>query len=108
MHAGRGHQPWFEHAHDEFAVNMDDRAVVVELVKLASTDHLDPDLEGAVLVAGEPNGQPMGRITLGRGHMAMLPEGAAYRFVSDQPATVMIQTIQGELTQERWSQICQH
>lgn len=100
--------PWFTHAHDEFAINMEDCDVVVELAKLDPAYAIDPDLEGAVLVDGEPAGPMMGKITLKRGHMALLPEGAAYRISSTSPATILIQTIQGELTQERWSQICQH
>jgi hypothetical protein len=49
----------------------------------------------------------MGRITLGRGHMALLPSGAAYRFQAERPGVLMIQTIQGPVTIERWADICQ-
>ena len=35
---------------------------------------------------GEPAGAPMGRIVAGRGHMALLPANAAYRFHADQPS----------------------
>ena len=63
--------------------------------------------DGAGLIDGDPEGQNMGRIKTGRGHMAMLPVGAAYRFHSDMPSVMMIQTIQGPLTQEKWNEICQ-
>ena len=49
----------------------------------------------------------MGTIKLDLGHMAMLPVGAAYRFVADSPATLMIQTIDGPETQHKWAQFCQ-
>lgn len=104
-----GTSPWFTASHDEFAICMDDGGseVLVELVKLetplASDDH-----EGAVLVEGEPAGPAMGRIHLKRGHQALLPKGAAYRFVKDgDPGVLLLQTIEGRLTQYRWSEICQ-
>jgi len=102
-----GTSPWYEHAHDEFVVNMEDAEVTVELVKLESTAHIDPDQEGASLVQGEPQGQMMGRLILQRGHMGLLPQGAAYRFVSAEPATLILQSIDGAVTQHRWSDICQ-
>ena len=51
--------------------------------------------------------EAVGRVRGGHGHMAMLPVGAAYQFQSDAPSVVMIQTIQGPLTQEKWNEICQ-
>ena len=48
----------------------------------------------------------MGRIIADRGHMAMLPAGAAYRFHADKLSVITIQTIQGPLTVERWADIC--
>jgi hypothetical protein len=44
---------------------------------------------------------------LGRGHMALLPKGAAYRFHAEKPAVAMIQTIEGPLTVQKWAEICQ-
>lgn len=102
-----GVSPWYTCAHDEFAVAMDGR-VEVELVKLDDPDAaVDPESEGAHRIKGEPAGRKMGRIVLGMGHMAMLPVGAAYRFKSDKPATLMIQTIDGPETIHRWAEICQ-
>ncbi|WP_110239640.1 hydroxyquinol 1,2-dioxygenase [Nocardioides gilvus] len=104
-----GTSPWFTASHDEFAICMDaaDGEVLVELVKLDMPIATD-DVEGAVLVDGDPVGPRMGRIRLKRGHQALLPKGSAYRFVKDgAPGVLLIQTIGGELTQYRWAEICQ-
>jgi hypothetical protein len=63
--------------------------------------------EGTVKLAGEPKGKKMGWVKAGRGHMALLPKGAAYQFRSSSPAVVLLQTIKGENTVERWAEICQ-
>ncbi len=101
-----GTSAWYTAAHDEFAIAMD-RPVTVELLKL---DHpnavVDPESEGAHKIEGTPAGQKMGWAKISRGHMVLLPVGAAYRFVTDEPATVMIQTIDGPETQHRWSEFC--
>jgi hypothetical protein len=80
--------------------------ILVELVKLEAP--VADDTEGAVLVDGEPAGPAMGRIHLKRGHQALLPKGAAYRFVKEgAPGVLLIQTIGGALTKYRWADICQ-
>jgi len=104
-----GTSPWFTSSHDEFAICMDDAGgeILLELVKL-DTPLASDDVEGAVLVEGEPAGPKMGRIHLKRGHQALLPRGAAYRFIVDgNPGVLLIQTIEGPLTQYRWAEICQ-
>lgn len=104
-----GTSPWFTASHDEFALCMDDAGgeVLVELVKLETPIATD-DVEGAVLVDGDPVGPKMGRIHLKRGHQALLPKGSAYRFVKDgDPGVLLLQTIGGQLTQYRWAEICQ-
>ena len=101
-----GTSPWFGAAHDEFALCMDGR-VEVELVKLADPAAVAAGSEGAQRLAGEPAGRRMGRVLLGRGHMALLPAGAAYRFRAERPGVVMIQTLQGPVTVEKWAEICQ-
>jgi len=45
------------------------------------------DKKGAVKVKGEPGGRKMGRIKASRGHQALLPQGAAYRFRARKPAS---------------------
>jgi hypothetical protein len=102
-----GVSPWYAAGHDEFAVCMDG-TVEVHLVKLDDPGRVVPaGSDGAHRLDGLPAGRKMGRIRLGRGHMALLPAGAAYRFESASPCTLMIQTIQGPETIERWAEICQ-
>jgi hypothetical protein len=38
--------------------------------------------------------------------MALLPANTAYRFSSATPAVILLQTIQGDDTIERWAEIC--
>jgi hypothetical protein len=101
-----GTSPWYGCAHDEFALAMD-HPIEVHLVKLAAPEKWVPaDSEGARRLEGNPDGAKMGRIVLGRGHMALLPKGAAYRFHADRPATLMIQSIEGPETVQKWARIC--
>jgi hypothetical protein len=100
-----GTSEWRTAAHDEFALVMDG-AVEVEFVKLAEPA-LPADAEGSIRLEGEPDGRPMGRIVAGQGHMALLPANAAYRFKADAPSVILLQTIAGPDTIERWAEICQ-
>lgn len=100
-----GTSPWFAAAHDEFALCMDG-SVEVHLVKLADPGLVPAGQQGAIRLEDNPEGRKMGRIVLGRGHMALLPKGAAYRFHADRPGVLMIQTIEGPLTIQRWAEIC--
>ena len=101
-----GTSPWMACSHDEFVVVLDGD-VTVEYVKLDNVEAIAPaSKEGSVLVKGEPKGKRMGTIRLKRGHQALLPKGAAYRFVANQVSAMIQQTIKGELTLERWGQIC--
>ena len=103
-----GTSPWFTAAHDEFVLSMDGE-VEVHLVKLGDPDAVvDPESEGAHKLEGNPDGKKMGRIVLRKGHMAMLPVGAAYRFQASAACTLMIQTIEGPETVNKWAEICQH
>ena len=102
-----GTSPWYTSAHDEFALVMDGD-VEVHLVKLdASQTVADENKNGAVLVKGEPKGQKMGWMKLSRGHQALLPKNTAYRFKSARPGVVILQTCKGDLSIERWAEICQ-
>jgi hypothetical protein len=102
-----GDSPWYTCAHDEFALVMDGE-VEIHLVKLGGEQTV-PDVEhnGAVLVKGEPKGQKMGWMKLKRGHQALLPKNTAYRFKSARPGVVILQTCKGDLSIERWAEICQ-
>jgi hypothetical protein len=100
-----GTSEWRTCAHDEFALVMDGE-VTVELAAL-DAPVAPAGKEGSVRLDGEPSGPPMGRIVARRGHMALLPANAAYRMHADSPAAVLLQTIAGDDTVERWAEICQ-
>lgn len=97
---------WMAAAHDEFCIVMDGD-VEVEFVKLDQPETVAaPEHEGTVALAGEPVGKRMGRISLRRGHQALLPKGAAYRFKAAEPAVMLQQTMVGALTVQKWAEIC--
>jgi hypothetical protein len=100
-----GTSPWYACGHDEFALVMDGKVEI----RLLKPDHppVSAEENGAVELPGVPAGRKMGRIVAGRGHMALLPNGAAYQFHAETPAVVLIQTIKGALTVQRWAEICQ-
>lgn len=102
-----GASPWFTCAHDEFALVMDGE-VEIHLVKLDPEQRVpDENHNGAVLVKGEPKGTKMGWMKLKRGHQALLPKHSAYQFRSAAPGVVIMQTCKGDLSVERWAEICQ-
>jgi hypothetical protein len=39
--------------------------------------------------------------------MTLLPAGAAYQFHAGHPSVILLQTLAGRDTVERWAQICQ-
>jgi hypothetical protein len=100
-----GTSEWRTCSHDEFALVMDGE-VEVRLVKLDTPLAVDGK-SGSVRIDGEPQGRRMGRVVARRGHMTLLPAGAAYQMHADAPSTVLLQTIQGEDTLERWAEICE-
>jgi hypothetical protein len=100
-----GVSAWRTAAHDEFALVLDGE-VVIDLVKL-DTVALPADAAGSVALDGEPQGRRMGRITARRGHQALLPAGAAYRFSAERPSVLLQQTVAGPDTRYRWAEICQ-
>ena len=103
----QGTSPWYTCAHDEFALSMDG-AVEIHLVQLEGEQIVaNAEHNGAVLVKGEPRGKKMGWMKIGRGHQAMLPKNSAYQFRCTQPAVLILQTCKGELSIERWAEICQ-
>jgi len=102
-----GTSAWFTCAHDEFALCMDGE-IEIHLVKLGGDQAVaDAEHNGAVLVRGEPRGPKMGWLKIWRGHQALLPKGSAYQFRSAQPGVLIVQTCKGDLSVERWAQICQ-
>lgn len=103
-----GVSAWYTAAHDEFAVAMDG-SVEIELVKLDNPAEFAPSgSQGARKLPGDPVGRKMGRLVLSRGHQGLLPRGAAYRFKADSPGCLMIQTVEGPETVQKWAEICQN
>lgn len=102
-----GNSPWYTCAHDEFALCMDGETEI-HLVQLDAAQQV-PDAEhnGAVLVEGEPKGKKMGWLKLKRGHQGLLPKNSAYQFRSAKPAVLVIQTCKGQVSVEKWAEICQ-
>lgn len=100
-----GTSPWYTASHDEAAIVMDGE-VEIRLVKLDAKLVAD-EHEGTTMLEGNPRGRKMGHIVARRGHMALLPKGAAYQFYASKPGVILLQTIQGDLTVERWKEICQ-
>lgn len=99
-----GTSPWFAAAHDEFAIVMDGE-VEVELVKL-DAPAVPAAKKGTVQLSGEPAGRRMGHVKCKRGHQVLLPQGAAYRFKAARPGVILLQTIEGELSKQKWREIC--
>lgn len=100
-----GTSPWYACAHDEFVLVMDGQ-VEVHLVK-PDAPLVAADQQGAVAVDAMPDGRKMGRLVLDRGHQGLLPAGSAYRLHADTVSCVLIQTIAGPVTVQKWADICQ-
>ena len=100
-----GTSPWYTASHDESAIVMDGE-VEIRLVKLNKA-LVAEDHQGTTMLEGNPDGKKMGYIVARRGHMALLPKGAAYQFHANKPGVILLQTIAGDLTVERWQDICQ-
>jgi hypothetical protein len=101
-----GTSDWFFAPHDEFALVMDG-LVEIDLVKPDHTATITPvGAEGSVKMEREPVGRKMGRMKLGRGHQALLPRGAAYRFRSPTAGVILLQTMLGSHSVQKWAEIC--
>jgi hypothetical protein len=101
-----GTSPWYAAAHDEFVVIMDGD-VTVNFVKLDPSAAVPTGKRGATQLAAAPNGQKMGHVRAKLGNQVLLPAGAAYQLVNNgAPAVVLMQTLGGDITIERWKDIC--
>lgn len=99
-----GQSPWFACAHDEFAIQMDGE-VRIEFIRL---DNPSTTGSGTVSAGMQPVGREMGYVVLRKGHQALLPAGCAYRFAASEPGVALVQTVLGELSVEKWADICLH
>lgn len=101
-----GTSAWRAAVHDEFALVMDGQ-VEIRLLKLDHPSVVPSDKRGSVRLTGTPAGRRMGVVRARRGHMTLLPAGAAYQFHADRPGVILLQTMVGDDTIERWAEICQ-
>jgi hypothetical protein len=101
-----GTSGWRAPGQDEFALVMDGE-VEIRLLKLADPGTVPAGTQGSVALTGTPAGRKMGTVRARRGHMTLLPVGAAYQFHADRPGVILLQTLLGADTQQRWAQICQ-
>jgi hypothetical protein len=100
-----GSSPWFAASHDEFAVVLDGE-IDVHFIKPSDGPLVDAQSEGSVRLDGQPSGQSMGFVRLRRGHQALLPAGAAYQFEAVQKGVLLVQTILGRDSVQKWADIC--
>ncbi|MEM5384989.1 hydroxyquinol 1,2-dioxygenase [Paraburkholderia phymatum] len=100
-----GTSPWFTASHDEFCVVMDGE-LDVHFIKPSDGPLVDAETEGSVRLDGTPSGKSMGFVRLRRGHQALLPAGAAYRFETAGKGVLLMQTILGRYSVEKWQDIC--
>lgn len=98
-----GQSPWYTASHDEFVIVMDGE-IRIEFLNLKN--QLDAEIQGTQLAGEQPDGVPMGYVVLKKGHQAILPAGTAYRFDAATTSVLLVQTIQGPLSLEKWSDIC--
>ena len=101
-----GTSGWRAAGHDEFALVMDGE-VEIRLLKLDDPGAVPAGTHGSVALSGTPRGRKMGVVRARRGHMTLLPAGAAYQFHSARPGVILLQTLAGADTVERWADICQ-
>lgn len=102
-----GDSPWYVCSHDETVVIMEG-ATELRFVKPADSSIVPPEYkEGAVRLSAQPEGQAMGWVKVRFGHQALLPKGAAYQFRPSETSVLMIQSILGEESIERWADICE-
>jgi hypothetical protein len=100
-----GTSGWRAPAQDEFALVMDGE-VEIRLLK-PDAPPVPAGTSGSVALAGPPAGRKMGVVRARRGHMTLLPAGSAYQFHAARPGVILLQTLAGADTVERWSEICQ-
>jgi hypothetical protein len=101
-----GTSEWRATPHDEFALVMDGE-VEIRLRKLGDADPRPTAERGSNVLPGDPSGAVMGTVVARRGHMTLLPVGAAYQFHAESPSVILLQTQDGPDTEYRWADIIQ-
>ncbi|MDC0598454.1 hydroxyquinol 1,2-dioxygenase [Gammaproteobacteria bacterium] len=99
-----GTSSWYTAPHDEFAIVMDGE---IEFTFYKLEEDEKPDHKaGATKLGAEPKGKRMGLVRARRGHEVLLPAGSTYQLKSSAPAVMLLQTLAGPETVEKWSEIC--
>lgn len=102
-----GESPWYVCAHDE-TVLLVEGASEVHFIQPADKNVLPAaDSEGAIRLSVEPSGTKMGHVAALRGHLTLLPAGAAYQFRTSARSVLLIQSVLGPESIEKWAEICQ-
>jgi hypothetical protein len=84
-----------------------DGVVEIDLIRLAdAASAVPPTSEGSVVLGETTTGRKMGLMRLGRGHQALLPHRAAYRFRSLVAGVILLQTMLGPHSVQKWTKIC--
>ena len=98
-----GVSPWFACGHDEFALCLDGE-ITVDFIRMKVPPSADKN--GAVLLRDAPEGARLGHVRLKRGHQVLLGAGNAYRFTATRLGVLMQQTMLGDLSVQKWREIC--
>ncbi|MDI7048309.1 hydroxyquinol 1,2-dioxygenase, partial [Escherichia coli] len=64
--------------------------------------------QGTIHAGEAPAGRAMGHVVLRKGQQAMVPAGCAYRFSARQAGVAIVQTMLGELSVQKWADVCLH
>ncbi len=103
-----GDSPWFICGHDETCLVMQG-ALDIHFIAVSDAGvRPAADQSGAVRLSAAPAGAKIGHVSLKRGHMALLPANAAYQLRPKNLGVVLLQSIQGQESVQRWAAICQH
>ena len=103
-----GDSPWYVCSHDETALLMQG-SMEVRFIQPVDSGLAPPEeKQGSVKLDGQPEGRTMGHVNAARGHLVLLPAGAAYQFRAQELSVILLQTIQGDESVEKWAEICQH
>jgi hypothetical protein len=100
-----GTSGWLTASHDEFALVMDGE-VEIHFHKAVGDEVVPKTIEGTQTVNHPPKGPRMGHVVLRRGHQAILPKGSVYQYRARKLGVIMLQTIFGANSVEKWSEIC--
>ena len=103
-----GDSPWYICGHDETALLMQG-SMAVRFIQPVDRGLIPAEeREGSVKLAGRPAGREMGYVNASRGHLILLPAAAAYQFQAGELGVILLQTLVGDESVEKWAEICQH